>query len=188
MTELHILQKMKNHDPTGLEALMNRYTPYVSAVVWGILRASMSAEDAEEVASDVFLTAWEQASDLHVGHVKSWLAAVARNKAKNKLRERGETLPLEDDLLEIQGLDDPEQDVEQNELARLVRAAVDSLPNEDREIFIRHYFYGQTIREIADASQLNENSIKSKLRRGRIKLKSILTNDGEGAFHETQHF
>ena len=94
MREETILRKMRAGDPAGLEALMDRYLSYVSAVVWNILRGSMSPEDGEETASDVFLAAWEQAGELQPGRVKAWLGAVARHKAKNKLRQAGQTLPL----------------------------------------------------------------------------------------------
>ena len=69
MREETILQKMCARDPAGLEALMDRYLPYVSAIVWNILRDCMSPEDCEETASDVFLAAWEQAGDLQPGRL-----------------------------------------------------------------------------------------------------------------------
>lgn len=94
MTEQTMIRKIRARDPAGLEALMVRYIPYISAVVWNILRFAMQPEDAEEVVSDVFLAAWNQAEDLHSGKVKAWLAAVARNKAKNKLRNLGNDLPI----------------------------------------------------------------------------------------------
>ena len=92
MREETIIRRLQSGDPAGLEALMERYIPYVSAVVWNILRGAMAPEDGEEVASDVFFAAWTQADDLRPGHVKGWLGAVARNKAKNKLRQMGRTL------------------------------------------------------------------------------------------------
>ena len=97
MNETIILKKLRAGDPAGLEALMDRYIPYVSAVVWHILRGHMSQEDGEEVVSDVFLAAWRQAEQLEPGRVKGWLGAVARNTARNKLRQMGKTLPLEED-------------------------------------------------------------------------------------------
>ena len=115
MREDAILHKMQTGDPSGLESLMDIYIPYVSTVVWNILRGAMSQEDGEEVVSDVFLAAWQQSSELKPGFVKGWLAAVARNKAKNKLRKMGKTLPLEDDFLDIPGPNDPLNDVEQAE-------------------------------------------------------------------------
>ncbi|MBQ7801672.1 MAG: RNA polymerase sigma factor [Oscillospiraceae bacterium] len=178
MTDEWILRKLKKGDPAGLQALMERYIPYVSAVVWNILRSAMPAEDAEEVVSDVFLAAWEQAEDLRPGSVKAWLGAVARNKAKNRLRRMGRELPLEEDVLELPGADSPEEDAQRAEEAAQVRRAVESLPQPDREVFLRHYYYAQTVREIASYMDLNESTVKTKLRRGRGRLKELLTRWG----------
>ena len=111
MREETILRKIRSGDPAGLEALMERYLPYVSTVVWNILRGAMAREDGEEVVSDVFLAAWRQGPDLRPGEVKAWLGAVARNKAKNRLRQAGRDLPLEEDALELPGPDDPPRGV-----------------------------------------------------------------------------
>ena len=54
MRDETILRRLRDRDPARLEALMDRYLPYVSAVVWNILRGCMTPEDGEEVASDVF--------------------------------------------------------------------------------------------------------------------------------------
>lgn len=178
MRESIILQRIKAGDPSGLEALMDLYVPYVSVIVWNILQNVMTPEDGEEVVSDVFLAAWNQAADLKSGHVKGWLGAVARHKAKNKLREMGKHLPLEEDLLDLPGPDNPADHVERFEACDRVRRAVDALPPEDREVFLRHYYYAQTVREIADAMGLKEPTVKTKLRRGRMKLKDILTKEG----------
>lgn len=58
------------------------------------------------------------------------------------------------------------------------QAAVDALPSQDREIFLRHYYYAQTVQEIADLMGLDGATVKTKLRRGRMKLKQILTREG----------
>ena len=178
MREEIVLQKICAGDPAGLEALMERYIPYVSAVVWAVLRDVMSVEDGEEVVSDVFLAAWNQAGELRPGSVKPWLGAVARNKAKNRLRQRNQTLPLEEDTLELPASDDPPGEYERAVERQLVRQAVDSLPPPDREVFLRHYYYAQTVGEIGEAMDLNISTVKTKLRRGRMKLKDILTREG----------
>ena len=98
----------------------------------------MPPEDGEEVVSDVFLAAWRQPEALRPGLVKGWLAAVAQNKAKNRLRQMGQDLSLEENALDIPGPDDPPSDFERAEERRLVRQAVDALPSQDREIFLRH--------------------------------------------------
>ncbi|OUN10829.1 hypothetical protein B5G40_08945 [Flavonifractor sp. An9] len=180
MRESMILQNIKAGDPSGLKALMERYVPYISVIVWNILRDAMSPQDAEEVVSDVFLAAWEQAADLKAGHVKGWLGTVARNKAKNKLRQMGRTISLEENSVDIPAPNDLSEAMEQDEERRLVRQAVDALPPEDKEIFLRHYYYAQSIKEISDHMALNESTIKTKLRRGRMKLKEALTKGGAG--------
>ena len=173
-----ILRKIKRGDPTGLEELMDRYIPYVSSVVWSILRHAMTPQDAEEVVSDVFLAAWRQAQDLQPNALKAWLGAVARNKARNKLRSRGFDLPLEEDILELPGEESPEKNLTRKEEAVLVRKAVDSLGQPDREVFLRHYFLTQTVQEISLAMSMNESTVKTKLRRGRSRLKETLTRWG----------
>lgn len=178
MREDKILRDIRSGDPRGLESLMDRYIPYVSTIVWNILRGSMTAEDAEEVVSDVFLAAWEQADALQEGYVKAWLGAVARNKAKNKLRKIGKELPLDEDILEFSEEDGLSERLEQEEERKLVRCAIDQLTTQDREIFLRHYYYAQTVQEISACMRLNESTIKTKLRRGRMRLKDLLTRWG----------
>ena len=76
MRDEMILRKIRKRDPSGLEDLMDRYIPYVSTIVWNILRNCCSKEDAEEVVSDVFVTAWQKAGDVLPGALKAWLGAV----------------------------------------------------------------------------------------------------------------
>ena len=179
LREMGILRKLRAGDPAGLEGLMEVYLPYVSVIVWNILRGAMTAEDGEEVVSDVFLAAWDQAADLRPGHVKSWLVAVARHKARNKLRQAGKTLPLEENLLELPDPSDPADRLNRAEEREQVRRAVETLPDGDREIFLRHYYYAQTVREIAAAMGLKGPTVKTRLRRGREKLKTMLTKGEE---------
>lgn len=173
MKDEKTIVKMRQGDSDGLQALMNRYIPYVSAVVWGILRGAMTSQDAEEVVSDVFLAAWEQASELESGKVKAWLGAVARHKAKNKLRQMGYTLPLEEDGMELP--DNRFGSIARSEERELVRRALENLSSRDREIFLRHYYYAQTVEEIGAQMHMNAATVKTRLRRGRLRLKEYLT-------------
>lgn len=178
MRDERILNKLNEGDAAGLEGLMDACGRYVSAVVFQILRFSMQAEDMEEVASDVFLTAWTHRADMRPGKIKAWLGAVARHKAKNKLRERGSALPLEEDALEWPDPADLAAESERGEERELVRRAVDALSPQDREIFLRHYYYAQTVEEVSAAMDMNPSTVKTRLRRGREKLKEVLTRGG----------
>ena len=59
----------------------------------------------------------------------------------------------------------------------MVRRALFSLPEPDQEIFLRHYYYAQSVKEIAASLALNESTVKTKLRRGRFRLKELLTKE-----------
>lgn len=174
MREEKAIQKVKNRDPDGLQVLMDRYIPYVSAVAWNILRDAMTVQDAEEVVSDVFLAAWNQPDALQAGKVKAWLGAVARYKAKNALRNVGRELPLDEDVLELPDAS-PLGNLEQEEEKQMLRQAVDSLGGKDREIFLRHYYYAESVSQIAGEMKMPESTVKTRLRRGRMKLKEYLT-------------
>lgn len=178
MNDGAILRSMQSKDPRALEKLMDKYIPYVSAIVWNFLHTSMTKEDAEEVVSDVFLTAWNRSGEIYPDGLKSWLGAVARHKALQKLRKAGFDLPLEEDVLDLPDADTPEASVTRTEEAKLVRQAVDTLGEPDREIFLRHYWFAQTVSQISHQMQINESTIKTKLRRGRQRLKEMLTKWG----------
>ena len=173
MKDEKIIHKLIERDSRGLELLMDRYISYVSAIVWGILKGTMTVQDAEEVVSDVFLAAWEKPGSLEPGKVKAWLGAVARNKAKNALRHAGHDLPLEEDVLELPD-DSTFERLERQEQAAQIRQAVDSLGKKDREIFLRHYYFAQTVSHISREMKMPEATVKTRLRRGRMKLKDYL--------------
>lgn len=174
MQDEKILRMLQSGNVRGLELLIDRYSNYLSVIVWNIVKATLSIEDAEEIVSDVFVTAWESSTKIQSGSLKAWCAAVARNKAKERLRRTCLELPLEEDILEIPDEFTPASNLEKKEESRLVRKALNELGEPDHEIFLRHYFYVQSIPEISRIMKMNESTIKTKLRRGRIRLKSIL--------------
>ena len=114
-----MLHKLRRGDPEGLAALMERYTPYVSAIAARML--SGRPQEWEELTADVFLAAWENRRKLQEGKVKGWLAVTARNRCLNRLRAlRPEELPLEGEALTL-AADSPQRELERQEAARLVR-------------------------------------------------------------------
>ena len=101
MEESELLRLLQRGDPAGLEALIVRYTPYVSAVAARILPGC--PREWEEVAADVFWAAWQERKKLQPGRLKGWLSVTARNRALNLLRSRRETVPLAEDILVLSG-------------------------------------------------------------------------------------
>ena len=83
MTEEQLVKALRRGELSALEALMDRYTPYVSSIASRILPGRPA--DAEELTADVFLAAWDNRNKLRPGQVKGWLGAVARNRAFNQI-------------------------------------------------------------------------------------------------------
>lgn len=171
MTEEKALRELQNRSETALEWFIEAYTPYVTTVIHNILGSNMDMADVEEVAADVFYKLWEHAPTVH--SPKGFLGTVARNMAKNKCRQLGYDLPLEEEILVVDEIT-PEVQMEQKELNRAVKLAVLGLPQPDREIFLRFYYYCQTMDVISQEMNINLSTVKTKLRRGRMRLRSVL--------------
>lgn len=176
MTEAKALRALKAGDTEALEWFIDRYTGYVAAVVTNIIGTNR-AEDAEELVSDAFLALWQNAGRIRASGVKSYLARIARNKAVDFIRSRCEdTLPLEEDVL-LLSAPGPEDEVADACDRYAIHEAVLAMDWPEREIFIRHYFYFQRVSDIAGALDIPENTVKTKLRRGREKLQQVLERE-----------
>lgn len=173
MTESKALKELKKGSEEALSWFIDKYTPYVTTIIYNIIGSYMDTADIEEVASDVFLAFWQNSQKVRPLAAKGYLGSIARNMAKNKLRERGFDLPLEEQILMVDEIT-PEHICQRRELSVIVRRAVMEMPEPDREIFLRYYYYSQKTDWIANEMNLNPSTVRSKLRRGREYLRSSL--------------
>jgi RNA polymerase sigma-70 factor (ECF subfamily) len=178
INEEQAVAALRRRDTAALEWVMDAYAAYVSTIVTNIIGSCMTTQDVEETASDVFLALWHNADKLKPGKLKAYLASIARSRAKNKLRERGKEVPLDDDII-ITGGDTPQTILEEREEKLLVRRAIENMPPPDREIFLRHYYYCQSVATIAEEMAMNASTVKTHLARGREKLRDTLNKGGD---------
>ena len=178
--ERKLLRRLRKGDPAALSELIRGYGPYVYAIASNIMSHALTPEDVEEVISDAFVSLWENRGRIEGELLRSYLAAIVRNKAKSALRRAHATEPLDDDLLSIQIPNEPERNALMSELRELTRQAVDALGEPDREIFQRHYFLYQKAEEIAADMGMNSATVRTRLARGRKRLKAYLTERGIG--------
>lgn len=174
MDERAALAAMAAGDEAGLEWFMGRYAAYVATIIDNMLLPRLAAADAEEAAADVFVSLWRSAARIEPGGARAYLGGIARNRARDALRAHRLELPLEDDVLSLPS-PGPDEAAAERELIERTRAAVDAMPEPDREIFLRHYYYGQGVAETAAALNMNVNTVKTRLRRGRERLRAELT-------------
>jgi RNA polymerase sigma-70 factor (ECF subfamily) len=163
-------------DALGL--LYDRY----GRVVFGVLHALLpSPEAAEEVVQDVFHAAWRRARDYDAakGTVRTWLLAIARNAAIDWRRTRGKRIERERSLDEASERADPSAEdlVERAVRSERVRAALDALPPEQREVIVLAYYLGYTQDEIARRTNAPVGTVKGRARLAMQKLRSTLAEE-----------
>jgi RNA polymerase sigma-70 factor (ECF subfamily) len=139
---------------------------------------SLTHEDIEEIASDVFLALWENADKMKRENLKAYLGAIARNKALNKLRKRSDSLPLDEVITVLECDDSPEELLISEEEREAMESAVLAMQAPDREIFLRYYYHAETAEMVALHMGLSEAAVKHRLIRGREKLRKSIMKEG----------
>ncbi len=169
-----LIYNIKRKRREVFENVIKRYTPYVSTVIYNTAGASITKEDIEEITLDTFLALWHNANafDSHKGRLRTYLGTIARNLAIDRLRQLRISTALDENIIAAQ--DDPYQKVEQNEERKAMIQLIYELGEPDSEIFMRYYFYDEKISRISNIMDIKSGTIKTKLARGRKRLKEIL--------------
>lgn len=177
--DARLLEQLKQQNRRGLERVMKRYTAYVGTILRNVTRGQTTQEDLEELTADVFLALWHHAPEMRTEHLTGYLASIARSKGYNWLRKnRPETMPIDDVV--ISDDTDVSAQAEQAELAGIVQEMLAQLPEQDRELLLRFYFYRQSVREIAGEMHMKESTVKTRMYRSRKKLRQLFTERGYG--------
>lgn len=98
MNEKKLVTRLQKGDTAALGEVIDIYTPYVYAIVSNVFAGMLPEEDAEETVSDVFTALWYSRLNAEAGALKAYIAAIARNKAKSRLRALRISEPLQDDF------------------------------------------------------------------------------------------
>lgn len=171
-----MLRRLKRQSAQALEEAVDQYGAYVMAIIRNRSRGALTAEDQEEIASDVFVSLWRGARSITCGQLRPWLGAVARNRTADAMRRKRVYVPLEDDtLISLKPL---WERMYESQRCEAIRSALLALSDEDREIFYRFYDLAQTAAQIAEAMQMNASTVRSRLMRGRETLRKELTEGG----------
>lgn len=177
-TEQRLAERLKNGDTAALEKIIDSFSGYVCAVIRNFSRGAFSEQDIDELCADVFYELWKHRENLDAKlGLKAYLSAISRNAVKNRFRLRK---PPSEDILELGIADDfsIEEAAERKEMMSALYEALETLSDEEREIFLRFYFYGEKSSEIAIKTGIAESSVRSKLSRTRAKLREYLTKRG----------
>jgi len=173
-----LVKQLKKHNEKALVVLVERYSAYVSTVVRNIVSGVLGESDIEEITADVFIRLWNNADTLRGETLRSYMAAIARNLAIDRLRREHFTVAL--DEIELGDGSDLESETERRLLADELNCSLAEMEPRSRELLLRFYYYYQQIPQIASEMKMTESACKTALHRARGKLKKLLTERGYG--------
>lgn len=176
MTEHTAMILMQKGDEIGLQRMIEIYTPYVSSIIWGIVGGNLTIQDAEEITADTFIEMWRYRDRLLEGKVKGYLGAIARHQAINRLRKAGQVQPLLYDEQTVEA-DTPEREVLVRESRQLLLHFLDAMKPDDREIFLRYYYFYENTPSIARHMDMNPDAVRQRLSRGREHLRKLFEEE-----------
>lgn len=183
MEDEQILDLYFARDEQAVVETDRKYGGYCFTLANSILH---NDQDAEETISDTYLKAWNVIPPKRPGIFKMFLAKITRNLAFSRWRSAaadkrggGEmTLVLEELEGCIAAPGGAEDRLNVRELARVIRAFLDTLPAREQDIFLRRYFFVEESDVIAKRYGMKPATVLRTLSRTRGKLKKYLTQEG----------
>ncbi|MEM9088758.1 MAG: sigma-70 family RNA polymerase sigma factor [Cyanobacteria bacterium P01_F01_bin.53] len=160
---------------TALGVIYDRY----SSVVYGVaLKGLRSVSEAEDLTQEVFCKlARSRSYDPQRGSLAKYLTVLTRSRAIDRLRSRATRQKYADKWQQLQVPSDfktPMHQVTQQERHVLVREAMSTLKDRQREVLEMSYYEGQSQSEIADRLGVPLGTVKSWARRGLLHLREQL--------------
>ncbi len=183
MTEQNILELYYSRDETAIHETELKYGSYCFSIANNIL---LDKEDSKECVNDTYLVTWNRIPPARPNSLKAFLGKLCRhisiskyryNKAKKRGRgtvslcidELSECIPAELDL---------ERAVEARVLINFLDNFLLSLPECERNLFTARYWYCVSTAELARSFGMNENTVKTLLRRMRKVLYEAMEKEG----------
>ena len=173
------LQAVANGDRRAMNQL---YTRHHVRIFRFILRLTRSEAVAEELVSEVFLDAWRQAGRFEArSQVSTWLLAIARNKAISAMRRRHDAELDEDALAMVEDpCDNPEEALERNERASILRKCLTRLSPAHREIIDLVYYHEKSVEEAAAITGVPPGTVKTRMYYARQQLAALVEKAESG--------
>ena len=143
-----------------------------------------NTEDAEECVNDVMLALWDAIPPARPQVLSAFIARITRNQVRNKLtynnaqkRSREMTVSMEELEACLASPVDVEQELEGRELVHRIEEFLLTLDADSRNMFLRRYWFYDSVEQIATGFGVSESKVKSRLFRAREKLRVYLVQE-----------
>ncbi|MWV45686.1 sigma-70 family RNA polymerase sigma factor [Paenibacillus sp. HJL G12] len=182
MEDREIIQLYFARNERAIEETSKKYRHYCTRIAHNILS---NAEDSEECVNDAFLGAWEAIPPKSPDKLSSFLGRITRNIALNRFdyytaRKRSKEFEMILDELNdcLSSTDNVESKYEEEQMAGAISKFLESMKEDHRNIFLRRYWYSDSMADIASRFSISESKTKSVLFRTRKKLHNYLKKEG----------
>ena len=173
LADAALVKRCLSGDPAAARELVERFQSDVLAVCRRLLS---HLHDAEDVAQEVFLRVFRSLNRWdNTRPLRPWVLGIAVNRCRTWIGKRGKGPELADYLHEAP---DHRPTDDSAEMAREIRAAVDALRDDYREVFVLFHEHGQPYEEIAEAVGRPVGTVKTWLHRARIEILDRLRSRG----------
>ena len=142
-------------------------------------------EDAEECVNDTWHAAWNKMPPDRPNALGAFLGRITRNLSVSRWRREHAQKRYEGIEVLLSELEDcvpapdaVEAELNRQQLARMISAWLDSLTAEDRRLFVRRYWYGEAVKELAAERGERANALSQRLLRLRTALRAFLESEG----------
>jgi RNA polymerase sigma-70 factor (ECF subfamily) len=182
MTDGDIIVLLFARREDGLEQVAKRYGRDCHRIARNILR---NEQDAEECVNDTYVKVWGAIPPARPKSLRSFVMTIARNLALDRLRtghaERripsDVCIPLSELEEHLEGIAVSDERMTED-LRRIINEFLDSLSKKDAALFVRRYWYLDSVRRLSEISGYSENNVYQRLFVMRQKLRDRLIKEG----------
>ena len=182
MEDIQIIDLYWQRDESAIRETDAKYGAFCHRMAMNILH---SFQDSEECVSDTYTRCWDTMPPQRPGSLRAYLGTIIRNLSISRYRSHhaqkrfGGAEVLLSELQDcIPAPENIQRTVEAEELGGLISAWLDTLPHEDRAVFIRRYWNGEAVKELAGELGIRPNALTKRLLRLREGLRQSLEREG----------
>lgn len=180
-TDTSLLDRIADGDEEALAQLYDLY----STVLFGLIRTIVNNKEiAEDLLQELFLLVWKRAErfDASKGSVYTWLVTLARNKSIDKIRSKSYRMQQKNKADEhsvlfanlVSDEKSPYESMWLDKKTEILRNALNSIPDKQREVIEIAYFEGFSQSKIAETYNIPLGTVKTRMREGLDKLRVLL--------------
>ena len=182
MEDTEIIDLYWQRDQRAIDETHGKYGGFLAGIAWNILR---SHSDAEECVNDTWHRAWNTMPPQRPNSLRAYLCRIVRNLSIDRWRQRYSAKRgggMEALVLELEecvpAVPSAEEQWEAQEVARAVERWLQALDEEERDLFLRRYWCGEAVKELAAGLGCSSNGLAQRLRRLRQSLRQALEKEG----------